>query len=114
MVSARDMIVRKFTNYRNHMKRIQKTDSASADDLIESMKRAASALVDLKSYSKGKALFKKKTHTKIAVLRDSLLRNNPNLSRLGAYQKALKQKWSEADHEYWEVKAIGEAEDIYE
>lgn len=78
------------------------------------MKQAASALVDLRTYSKGRQLFKKRNQKEIAELRDEMLRNDPSLKSIGAFQKALKTLWNDANQEYWEEQSIGEAEDIFE
>jgi hypothetical protein len=77
------------------------------------MKEAAKALVDLKTFSKGRNLFKKRKHIEVIAKRDELISNNPEISKIGAYQKALKQLWANADQEFWEAQAIGEVQDIY-
>jgi hypothetical protein len=66
------------------------------------MKAAAAALCDLKAASRGRALFKQKHYSDIIKRRDSILEANPDIGPLGAYQKAFKEAWLEADQEYWE------------
>ena len=78
------------------------------------MKSAASALVDLKTYSKGRTLFKKKRNTEILAKRAEIMAKDPSLPKIAAYQKALKQLWSNQDQDVWEARATGEANDIYE
>src|ERR1700754_4306499 len=109
--TALDALVRKFTNYRNTRKRY--TDDARESDK-EAMKASAIALVDLKTYSKGRNLFKMRNNAEILEKRDILMLKNPKLSQVGAYQKALKELWSEADQESWEAQASSDADDIYE
>lgn len=109
--TAMDALVRKFTNYRNTRKRgTDETHTAH----IEALKSAAAAIVDLKSYSKGRNLFKMQHNTEILAKRDELLEENPSLSQVGAYQKALKELWLSTDQEFWEAQAASVAEDIYE
>jgi hypothetical protein len=109
---ARDTIVRKFTNYRNKMRR--GGDDTATRELSEDLKRAADALVNLKSFSKGKSLFKRTLNTEILSKRDEILQDNPSLTRIGAFQKALKLLWASANQDYWEAQACGEIEEIYE
>ena len=78
------------------------------------MKAAASALIDLKTFSKGRSLFKRKKNSEILERRAEIMDENPNVPHIAAYQKALKQLWSEQDQDVWEAQAIGEVEDIYE
>jgi hypothetical protein len=113
LASAREAIIRKFTNYRNTYKRNQ-DERVTDRDTFDAMKLAASALVDLKTFTKGRNLFKKRNHTDILAKRDQIMGENPAISQVGAYQKALKLLWSEADQPFWEAQALGEAEDIFE
>jgi len=113
LATAKDTIARKFTNYRNNYKR-KHENRLTDNDLYEAMKHAGSALVDLKSYSKGRNLFKKRHLDEISALRDDIVRNTPGISRVGAFQKALKTLWSKADQQHWETQAVGDVEDIYE
>ena len=110
---AKETIIRKFTNYRNNYKR-KHEHRLTEVDLYEAMRQAGSALVDLKSYSKGRNLFKKRHFDEISTLRDDIVRKTPGISRVGAFQKALKTLWSNTDQQHWEAQAVGEAEDIYE
>jgi len=110
---ARETIIRKFTNYRNAKKRSSET-RLTETDLYDAMKQAASALVDLKTFSKGRSLFKKNHFPQITTLRDTIVRETPSISRVGAFQKAMKVLWDGADQEYWETRAVGESEDIFE
>jgi len=113
IASAREIIIRKFTNYRNSRKR---NDDKNAVDreIIESLNTAASAIMDLKAFSGGKRLFKKECHNEIAAKRDELVEDDPELPLVAAYQKALKTLWDNADHDFWENKAGDIIEDIYE
>ena len=88
LATARETIIRKFTNYRNSFKR-NSENRLTDTDLYAAMKQAASALVDLKSYSKGKNSFKKHKREEISTLRDRIMRESPGISRIGAFQKAL-------------------------
>jgi len=110
---AKETIVRKFTNYRNKHKN-EDEDLLRHHEMSEKMLVAAAALVDLKAYSKGKRLFRKRMYDGIAASRDTLLKHNSNLSHIGAFQKALKQMWDAEDHDYWEAQAAGDPEDVYE
>jgi hypothetical protein len=104
---ARIAIVRKFTNYRTR-------NSKAPDDtqvLLEAMKVAASALFDLKSITKGRTLFKRKRYVEIIRRRDEIMLNDPLISQLGAFQKANKELWQEADQEHWEREASLEFND---
>lgn len=109
--SAMDALVRKFTNYRNTRKRGLDEVQIS---IIENLKIAAAAIVDLKTYSKGKTLFKMRKSAEILARRDELVEENQDLSQVGAYQKALKELWVSADQEFWEAQAASVADDIYE
>ena len=110
--SAIDALVRKFTNYRNSRKKT--TDENRASEDTDALKAAAAALVDLKTYSKGRNLFKERNNAEILAKRDLLMEENPKLSRVGAFQKALKELWHDADQEFWDAQATSEADDIYE
>jgi hypothetical protein len=111
--TARETIVRKFTNYRNNFKRNME-DRLTDRHLYDSMKEAASALVDLKTYSKGRNLYKRRNRDVILTKRDEILSETPELTKIGAFQKAMKHLWGSADQGYWEAQGVGEAEDIYE
>ena len=53
--AAMDALVRKFTNYRNTRRRgVDEIQTAQT----EALKAAAAAIVDLRTYSKGRNLFK--------------------------------------------------------
>jgi hypothetical protein len=69
------------------------------------MKLAAVALVDMKTFSKGRDLFKRRKASEILIRRDEIMLANPEISQVGAYQKALKQLWSDADQDWWDVQA---------
>jgi hypothetical protein len=115
IATARDAIVRKFTNYRNTYRRNQEERITVTDrELLDTMKLAASALVDLKTFSKGRSLFKRRKHSDILKERDVIMLDDPNMSQVGAYQKALKLLWNDADQDIWEAQAQGEAEDVFE
>ena len=111
VASARDSIVRKFTNYRSNRK---KPDASLEQEMIDALKTAATALVDFKTYSKGKNLFKRRMSSEIMARRDEIIQANSDIPLIAAYQKALKQLWAECDQDYWEAQAVGEADDIYE
>jgi hypothetical protein len=81
---------------------------------IESMKVAAAAIIDLKSYSKGRSLFKKEMQHMITTRRSEILASDPKASAVGAYQTALKELWGDANQKYWEQRAIGDSKDIHE
>ena len=85
---ARNTIIRKFTNYRNKVERNAKKVSTN-DDIIEAMKSAAYALIDLRTVSNGKNLFRRKHHEMIISRRDTLMKEDPSLPQVAAYQKAL-------------------------
>ena len=111
---AKETIVQKFTNTRNSWKRNSHGENrVSERELHDAMVSAANALVDLKSFSKGKSLFRKKNENEIIEKRNVLVNSPINMSPIGAYQKALRILWSEADQDKWEAKAAGELEDIY-
>lgn len=106
-----------FTNHRNHDLAVSKCSSTK---LMSALKEAAAALVDYKAFSKGKALFKRQNNEEIISRRnriysDSLLLADESLHLplVACYQKALKEKWNEADQEYWERAAADEPEDIH-
>ena len=112
---AKETIVRKFTNYRNKIKRSNlDTETVSQRELIDSSNSAATALIDFQKVNRGKDCFKKQMHGKIALLRDKLMSEDPSLSKVGAYQRALKMLWSEADQDVWEAKAGDEVNDVFE
>jgi hypothetical protein len=104
LAKARESIVRKFTNYRT---RHHKPDDPplSSQQELESRKIAASALFDLKTVSKGRNHFKRKKYADIIRRRDQLLKEDPKLSQVGAFQKAFKELWQATDQDYWEQRA---------
>jgi hypothetical protein len=109
---ATEIIIRKFTNYRNSRKK----NLAALDDRgyeVETMKAAAAALVDWQAYNKGRACFARRNHETICKRRNELLAANATTSLVGAFQMARKELWGEADHEVWEKKALEDANDIY-
>lgn len=110
---ARSIIVRKFTNYRNKLERNSK-GNATNEDVIEAMKVAASAIIDYRSYGKGRQLFRRKKHVEILALRDTLMKDDSSLPQIAAYQKAHKQLWEKEEQDSWNEKALGEPEDIFE
>ena len=89
-------------------------DNSSHRELIESSNLAASALVDFQKVNRGKICFKKHMHKEITTLRDKFMREDENISKVGAYQKALKELWIKADQDVWDSKAAEETLDIYE
>jgi hypothetical protein len=107
--NAKDTIVRKFTNYRANRKRL----NDERNEIAEALKKCAAALFDAKSFSKGRLLFKRRMLNEINAKRDELLRESPNMSKVGAFQKAWKTLWSETNQDYWDSEAISEAEDVY-
>ena len=109
--TARDIIVRKFTNYRNN-RRDKSDDNGRAE--VDALEANAVALMELRSYSKGKALFNKEKEKEIATRKAMLLAADPSLVPIGALQKAMKQLWAEADREFWEAQASSDDEEIYE
>lgn len=103
-------IIRKYTNYLNRARQNENGHTNTA-----AIKAAANSLVDLKTYSKGKTVFKKRKHEQIHARQQKLMETNPTLPRIGAYQSALKQLWAEEeDHDYWEAQAKATADDIFE
>ena len=107
---AIDALVRKFTNYRGSRKKAVELEGVDGD----SMKLAASALFDLKSFSGGRNTFKRRNQSEIMARRDAIMKELPEISKVGAYQKAFKQLWSSTDQEYWEAQATSDASDIYQ
>jgi hypothetical protein len=105
-----DTIIRKFTNYRNSRKRQMEGGTAE----IEIMKVAAAALVDLKSFSKGRSLFRRERREEILARRSEILENDPKATPVGAYQVSLKELWEAANQKYWEQRAAELSQDIYE
>jgi hypothetical protein len=103
-------IIQKFTNYRQSRKKV--IDDRTAE--IEALKAAAAALVDLKTFSKGRTLFRRRMHTQIRQKKESIMADSPHISAIGAYQKAQKILWDEADQDHWEADAVAERNDIYE
>ena len=79
------------------------------------MRAAANALVDFTTFSKGRALFRKKNKAEIETRRNMLLADDPRITHIGAYQRSLKELWEGADQDRWEDEAaVGEGKDIYE
>ena len=104
---ARKSIVRKFTNYRTrHLK--PNGISETANQETESRKLAASALVDWKTLSNGRALFKRRNYANIITRRGQLMKEDPKLCQLGAFQKAYRELWQAADQDYYEREASNE------
>lgn len=116
--SARDSIVRKFTNYRNTRKKLIADPhggihSCECAEIAEGLKTSASAIFDLKSFTKGRSLFKERKNDEILDRRDQIMEEEPSLPQIAAYQKALKQLWVEADQDWWEAQAVDLTENIY-
>ena len=112
---AKETIVRKFTNYRNKIRRTLGNEEAiSSREMADAFAQAAAALVDLQKVKQGKSCFKTAMHMEICLRRDQIMADVPNMSKVGAYQKALKELWSTADQEEWESKAAESIEDIFE
>jgi hypothetical protein len=117
LASARESIIQKFTNYRNVILRraqISNQTKQENSELLDAMKLAASALVDMKTFNKGRSLFKQRKESEILARRDELMNIDESLSQVGAYQKALKQLWATVDQDWWDAQAVGEMEDIHE
>ena len=109
--TARDAIVRKFTNYRNHQKEV---DFRGCREAL-AMKELSKQLADLKTFSRGKTLFKKRNSDLISAEQETLLELNPNMLPVVAYQKAVMSLWSQEDKELWDKLAEGEIDDgVYE
>lgn len=107
---ARCTIVRKFTNERNRVK--EKDDSRNAK-LEAAMNAAATALVDFRTFSRGKSLFKDQNHAEILERRADILTMEEGLPLVAAHQRALKELWHEADQEYWDTRALLECDDLH-
>ena len=105
--TARDAIVRKFTNYRNHNKH---ADSREARKAL-ALKEVGEKLVNLKSSSRGKRLFKLQHQDTISAQQTELLTANPKLLPVVAYQKAVKFLWEKEDEDHWEALAETELSD---
>jgi hypothetical protein len=99
MSKANNAILRKFTNERF---RYKGEGSNTHKQETDALKTAASALFDLKSVTKGRNLFRRKKYGEILQRRDSIVREDPSLGFAGAFQRALKELWQEADQDYWE------------
>jgi hypothetical protein len=104
---ARDSIVRKFTNYRTRHLKLDGISEVTQNE-IESRKIAASALVDWKTLSNGRAHFKRKNLSNIIARREELLKEDPGLGQVGAFQKAYKELWNAADQDRYEREASDE------
>jgi G3E family GTPase len=123
LAAARESIVRKFTNYRNQKLRSETCSCGNSNStregdehskLVESMKLAASALIDMKTFSKGRNLFKVKQWDEIVRRRGDIMKEDPSMPKVSAYQKALKELWFAADQDWWEAQAAGELEGVYQ
>jgi hypothetical protein len=66
--------------------------------------------MDIKSYSKGRNLFKQRKHSEIVTRKTEILLSGEVSSSVGAYQKAWKELWAEADQAKYEE----EARDMHE
>jgi hypothetical protein len=107
-----EAIVRKFTNYRNYERVKQKiTGKTKATDTINN---AAATLLELKAFSKGRDLFKEENHSQITVRKTEILLSGEVTSSVGAYQRALRELWEEADQEDYEKRAKTARKDIFE
>lgn len=115
VATARDTIIRKFTNYRGDLlrKEARTNPDLDAHAEMEAMKQAAAALIDMKSFSKGRSLFRKRKEDEIMALRDQI-QAIEHIPQVAAFQKAWKSLWNEADQDYWETQAVGELEDVFE
>ena len=110
---AKDTIVRKFTNYRNKLKR-DNAKFTSTHEMMKTIQVSADALVDFKSSITGKDIFKRKRHQEIVTMRDILLEEDSSLSPASSFQKAFEQLWAKANQDYWEEQASAKAvDDIY-
>lgn len=116
LVSMRESIMRKFTNYRTRNRNTgdQGPEPKCKWDKQELLERAANAIIDMKSFTKGKSLFKRRKHAEILEKRDLILSKTPGCSQIGAYQKSLSMLWSDADQEWWENRASSEKDEQYE
>lgn len=104
VAQARQKIVKKFTNYRYAHK--ENSTNTSASNKALAFSDAASAyFIDVKSYSKGKSLFREQNQSQINLLRDKLMEEG-HLPRVAADQKAVRLLWSEADQGMWEARAF--------
>jgi hypothetical protein len=104
-----DAIVRKFTNYRNARKK-RLAETTQSDKVSD----AATFLMDMKSFSKGRDLFKEEKHAEITTRKTEILLSGEVTSPVGAYQRALRELWEEADREDWERRAETHGKNIYE
>jgi hypothetical protein len=110
---AQSAIVGKFTNYRSRNKsQLAGSHSESESAEIEALKVAAAALFDLKTVTKGRTLFMRQQSPDIIRRRDAILEENPALSQIGAFRKASKQLWQEADRVQWEKDALESSDDF--
>jgi hypothetical protein len=86
------------------------------DDRVMEMKtlqESAAALLDLKSVTSGRELFKERMHSAILSRRSMIMLRNPDTSMVGAYAKALAELWGEADQEHWESEAESASVDVH-
>lgn len=105
--TAREAIIRKFTNYRKN-----KADNDSAE--ANAMRYAADLIANFQSYSKGQSLFKKRKHNEIRARRNELCLADPGLAQIAAYSKAVKQLWAEeVDHAHWESQAREIGDEVF-
>lgn len=117
LAAARKCIIRKFTNYRNkHQTESALKEGMSDAKLYEAMKKAATSLLDYRTFTKGKSLFAKQNESTIMARRDDIFKNEnkDGLPLIACYQKALKESWLVADRDHWENLAIDQPEDLHE
>lgn len=117
LAAARKCIIRKFTNYRNkHQTESALKEGMSDAKLYEAMKKAATSLLDYRTFTKGKSIFAKQNEAMIVARRDKIYKeeNEDGLPLIACYQKALKEFWLTADRDHWENLAIDQPEDLHE
>jgi hypothetical protein len=68
----------------------------------------------MKSFSKGRDLFKEEKHSEITTRKTEILLSGEVTSPVGAYQRALKELWEEADQDDWEAQAKTKGKDVGE
>jgi hypothetical protein len=81
---------------------------------LEAIMNAAAVLMDIKSYSKGRDLFKQRKHSEIVTRKTEILLSGVVSSPVGAYQRAWKELWAEADQDAWEKMAKDQGKGIFE
>lgn len=105
--------MRKFTNHRNHDLNPEKVNTVK---MYNALKEAAASLIDFKAFTKGKVLFKKKNMEAIIAKRNEIykeaLANDIELPLVGAFQKALRLLWNDADQDLWERLGADEVVDV--